>query len=172
MDEGKKILWRSLLLTILIFVVGILLNHLFDAFRISIIEDVMAVHEIDSEAYNVERFFTETFGGEKCEVMVARISDLKKEIRRVGEDLGSYSRYSFFRRKDYDYLKRKYFLLELRFLSLIEKLNKECGKPSAITPTESGRRRVGRCYGMWTPSSGGCSTGGRHRTPANPCRSW
>jgi len=129
MDEGKKILWRSLLLTILIFTVGILLNHLFDAFRISIIEDVMAVHEIDSEAYNVERFFTETFGGEKCEVMVARISDLKKEIRRVGEDLGSYSRYSFFRRKDYDYLKRKYFLLELRFLSLIEKLNKECGKP-------------------------------------------
>lgn len=129
MDERKKILWWSLLLTILIFAAGILLNHLFDAFRISIIEDVMMAHEIDSEAYRVERFFTETFGGEACEIMIGRISDLKKEVRKVGEDLGSYSRYSFFRKKDYDYLKRKYFLLELRFLALIQKLNKECDKP-------------------------------------------
>jgi len=129
MDERTSILWRSLLLTILIFAVGILINHLFDTFRISIIENVMASHEIDSDAYKVERFFTENFGGEKCEIMEARISDLKTEIRKVGEDLGSYSRFSFFRQKDYDYLKRKYFLLEFRFLALIETLNKECDKP-------------------------------------------
>jgi hypothetical protein len=129
MDERTKILGRSLLLTILIFTIGILLNHTFDSFRISIIEDVMISHEIDTEAYRVERFFTETFGEEQCEIMVARISDLKKEIRKVGEDLGSYSRFSFFRKKDYDYLKRKYFLLELRFLALIQRLNKECDKP-------------------------------------------
>ncbi len=129
MDERTKILGRSLLLTILIFAAGILLNHTFDAFRISIIEDVMIAHEINTEAYRVERFFTETFGEEQCDIMVARISDLKKEVRKVGEDLGSYSRFSFFRRKDYDYLKRKYFLLELRFLALIQKINKECDKP-------------------------------------------
>jgi hypothetical protein len=129
MDEKTKILGRSLLLTILIFAAGILLNHTFDAFRISIIEDVMTTHEINTEAYRVERFFTETFGEEQCDMMVARISDLKKEVRKVGEDLGSYSRFSFFRRKDYDYLKRKYFLLELRFLALIQKINKECDKP-------------------------------------------
>ncbi len=129
MDERTQILWRSLILTLLIFAVGILLNHLFDFFRISTIESVMITHEIDTEAYRVERFFTETFGGEKCEIMIGRIADLKTEIRKVGEDLSSYSRFSFFRRKDYDYLKRKYFLLELRFLALIQRLNKECGKP-------------------------------------------
>ncbi len=129
MNEKTKILLRSLLLTILIFATGILLNHYFDTFRISIIEEVIMTHEIDSEAYRVERLFTETFGGDTCEVMVARISDLKKEVRKVGEDLGSYSKFSFFRQKDYDYLKRKYFLLEFRFLALIEKLNKECDKP-------------------------------------------
>ncbi|MEM3154069.1 MAG: hypothetical protein QW165_00685 [Candidatus Woesearchaeota archaeon] len=129
MDDKKTILLRSLLLTILIFTTGILINHVFDVFRISIIEDVMIAHEIDTEAYRVEQFFTETFGGEHCEIMVSRIADLKQEIRKVGEDLGSYSRFSFFRKKDYDYLKRKYFLLELRFLALIEKLNRECDKP-------------------------------------------
>jgi hypothetical protein len=129
MDKRIQILWRSLLLTILIFAIGILLNHAFDTFRISIIEEVMIAHEIDRDAYQAEQFFTEAFGGEACDIMVARISDLKKEIRKVGEDLGSYSRFSFFRRKDYDYLKRKYFLLELRFLALIQKLNKDCDKP-------------------------------------------
>ncbi len=129
MNKQKRILLQSLFLTILIFAVGILLNHTFDFFRISIIEEVMQAHEIDSEAYRVEKLFTEEFGGEACEIIVARIADLKKEIRKVGEDLGSYSRYSFFRRKDYDYLKRKYFLLELRFLALIQKINKECDKP-------------------------------------------
>ncbi|MBW2969870.1 hypothetical protein KY319_01980 [Candidatus Woesearchaeota archaeon] len=129
MDERKKILWRSLFLTILIFAIGIMLNHVFDSFRISIIETVMTEHEISSESYRAERFFTETFGGDTCEIMVTRISDLKKEIRKVGEDLGTYSRFSFFRRKDYDYLKRKYFLLEFRFLALIQRLNQECDKP-------------------------------------------
>lgn len=129
MDERKKIIWRSLLLTILIFTIGILLNHAFDTFRIEIIEDVMIKHEIDTEAYQAERFFTDTFGGEACEIMITRISDLKKEIRQVGEDLGSYSRFSFLRKHDYDYLKRKYFLLQLKFLALIKKLNKECDKP-------------------------------------------
>jgi len=129
MDERKRVLWRSLFLTILIFAIGILLNHGLDVFRIATITDVMRVHEIDTAAYQTERFFTETFGGEQCEVMVARISDLKSEIRKVGEDLSAYSRFSFFRKKDYDYLKRKYFLLELKFFSLIQKLNRECDHP-------------------------------------------
>lgn len=129
MDERKRILWTSLLLTILIFAIGILLNHWLDVFRISTIVDVMRNHEIDSEAYQVESFFTEEFGGEECAIMESRIGDLKDEIRIVGEDLGTYSRFSFFRKKDYDYLKRKYFLLEFSFLSLIQKLNRECDNP-------------------------------------------
>jgi len=128
MANHKNVLWRSLLLTILIFAIGILLNHAFDFFRIATIENVMEVHEIDSEAYRVERFFTETFEEEYCDIMVSRIKQLKEEIRQVGEDLGTYSRFSFFRRHDYDYLKRKYFLLELRFLATIQKLNDDCGK--------------------------------------------
>ncbi len=129
MDDRRSILWQSLLLTVLIFSVGILLNHFFDVFRISTINDVMNEHELDREAYAVEHLFAENFGEETCEVMTARIFDLKEEIRKVGEDLGSYSRFSFFRKKDYDYLKRKYFLLELRFFSLVKEANNDCGKP-------------------------------------------
>lgn len=128
MDERRVVLWRSLLLTVLIFAVGILINHGFDAVRIETIVGVMRAHEIDSDSFQVERMFAREFGGEECAVLASRIADFKSEIRKVGEDLGSYSRFSFFRKKDYDYLKRKYFLLELRFLGLVLKTNEECGR--------------------------------------------
>jgi hypothetical protein len=124
-----RIIVSSLFLTILIFAIGILLNYGLDFIRIGAIADVMSQHELNTAAYLAEQDFTDTFGGNRCDVMNARIAQLKEEIRLVGADLGSYSAFSFFKKKDYDYLKRKYFLLELRFLSLIEQLNKECNKP-------------------------------------------
>jgi hypothetical protein len=123
------IVLSSLFLTILIFALGILLNYALDFFRIDTIADVIAQHELDTTAYVVEQEFTDLFGGNRCEIMGTRIAQLKEEIRKVGADLGSYSSFSFFKKKDYDYLKRKYFLLELRFLTLIEQLNKECNRP-------------------------------------------
>lgn len=123
------IILSSLILTVLIFALGILLNYGLDFVRIDTIVDVMSRHELDTTAYLVEQEFTDSFGGNRCELMNSRIAQLKEEIRKVGTDLGSYSSFSFFKKKDYDHLKRKYFLLELRFLTLIEQLNQECSRP-------------------------------------------
>ena len=123
------IILSSLILTVLIFALGILLNYGLDFVRIDTIVDVMSRHELDTTAYMVEQEFTDSFGGNRCELMNSRITQLKEEIRKVGTDLGSYSSFSFFKKKDYDHLKRKYFLLELRFLTLIEQLNQECNRP-------------------------------------------
>jgi hypothetical protein len=123
------IIVSSFFLTVLIFALGILLNYAMDFVRIDTIADVMSRHELDATAYIAEQEFTDSFGGNRCQIMNARIAQLKEEIQKVGADLGSYSGYSFFKKKDYDYLKRKYFLLELRFLTLIEQLNKECNRP-------------------------------------------
>jgi len=128
MKKHKNIFLTSLLLTILIFITGILLNYGMDFVRINIISDVMISHELSTESYVIEQEFINTFGGARCDVMNKRIASLKDEIRQVGADLGSYSRFSFFKKKDFDYLKRKYFLLELEFLNHIENLNKECGQ--------------------------------------------
>ncbi len=123
------IILSSLFLTMLIFAFGILLNYGMDFIRIDTIASVMSQHELDTTAYVAEQEFTDSFGGNRCEAMGTRIAQLKEEIRKVGADLGSYSSFSFFKKKDYDYLKRKYFLLELRFLTLIEQLNQECNRP-------------------------------------------
>ncbi|MBW3018861.1 hypothetical protein KY329_01585 [Candidatus Woesearchaeota archaeon] len=125
----KNVLWQSFVLTVLIFCLGIVLNYGLDFLRINAIVDVMQEHELDRSAYQAEDLFAEVFEGNRCSAMSSRIAELKQEIRQVGEDLGSYSRFSFFKKKDFDYLKRRYFLLQLRFFSLIQKVNSECGDP-------------------------------------------
>lgn len=125
--KHQNVLLNSFLLTCLIFAAGILLNYGLDFIRIDAISSVMSSHELSTQAYLLEQEMIDSFGGDKCETMDARISGLKEEIRQVGNDLSSYSRFSFFKKKDFDYLKRKYFLLELKFFSLVQEYNKDCG---------------------------------------------
>ena len=126
--KHKNVLLNSFLLTCLIFAAGILLNYGLDFIRIDAINTVMSGHELSTQAYLLEQEMAGLFGGNKCATMDVRISGLKEEIRQVGADLSSYSRFSFFKKKDFDYLKRKYFLLELRFFSLVQKYNQDCGR--------------------------------------------
>ena len=127
--NSKNVLIMSLVLTIVIFALGILLNYGLDFIRMDSIMGVITEHELSTDAYLAEALFSDVFDSNKCTVMNARINSLKKEVQKVGVELGSYSRFSFFNRKDFDYIKRKYFLLELQFLSLITKINTECNNP-------------------------------------------
>jgi len=124
----KSIFFTSLIITIAIFSIGILINYSLDYIRIDAILDTVENHELDVYSYLIQQEFIDTFGGDKCEFMHSKVNDLKEELTQVGVDLSNYGGKSFFKKKDFDYLKRKYFLLELNFYSLIKKLNKECGK--------------------------------------------
>jgi hypothetical protein len=129
MNKKHSIILKSLLITILIFSTGAILNHFFDFYRINEINSVMRDHELDADAYRVERLFTEVFDEEACDIMTARFFGLKEEIKKVGTDLGTYSRFSIFRKTDYDALKREYILLQLKFYALLKQLNTDCGQP-------------------------------------------
>ncbi|MEM4268449.1 MAG: hypothetical protein QXK37_06505 [Candidatus Woesearchaeota archaeon] len=122
-----KIFIISFIVTSLIFILGIATNYIFDFARIDEIESVIAAHEIDSESYLLEKETVESMRGDKCQVMTNRMIDLKNEIHQVGAELTNYGSKTMFKKEDLDYLKREYFLLQLNFLTIINKLNKECG---------------------------------------------
>ncbi len=124
----KSIFLTSLVITVVIFSIGLLINYSLDYMRIDVILDTVETHELDIRSYLIQQEFIDTFGGDKCEFMHSKVNDLKEELKQVGVDLSNYGGKSFFKKKDFDYLKRKYFLLELNFYNLIERLNKECGK--------------------------------------------
>ena len=119
----------SFLLTFLIFVLGILFNYYLDFYRISEIQDILSYYEIDTAAYYSEQDFFEQVGGSTCAALDRRIMNLKSEIRKVGSDLASYSSFSWFKKRDYDFLKRKYFLLQIQFFTLLKDLGSTCDTP-------------------------------------------
>lgn len=125
----KHVFLSSLLITIAIFSIGVITSYLLDYARVAEVTSVMDEHELDTAAYVLNQQFLESFGGNKCDSMISGMYELKKEIVKVGTDLSNYgSKSIIFRNKDFDYLKRKYFLLELKFYSMINNLNDECGK--------------------------------------------
>jgi len=128
----KNIVARCFYLTVLIFILGIIINYGVDFVRIDSISDSIKEHELRTESFSVETSFLETVGGNNCDVLDRNMRDLTKELRDVGSKLGSYSGFSWFNRNDFDYLKRKYFLLELRLYSLVLDLNNECAHPYAV----------------------------------------
>lgn len=122
----RKVFLISLLLTLLVFLIGIIANYILDSFRYSEIEKEIENYEIDTTAYYLEREFVGAIGQDKCAVMTKRFFDLKEEVHDVGQALTKYKHRTFFAKVDFDYLKRHYFLLELKFYVLINKLNEEC----------------------------------------------
>ncbi|MFH0979084.1 MAG: hypothetical protein V1837_07335 [Candidatus Woesearchaeota archaeon] len=98
-----------------------------DFVRIAEITKVIEKNELDSEAYFLQQDFLAVSGANQCAQIEQRLTSLKEEVRKVGIDLSNYGSKGFFKKKDYDYLKRKYFLLELQFLTLVNGVNDRCG---------------------------------------------
>jgi len=113
----------SFFMTVIVFAIGFLLNYGLDFARIDEVTNIMAEHEMSRDSFIVQ---TNYIGS--CNSMTEKLGDLKGEISKVGTDLSNYGKISFFRKKDFDYLKRKYFLLELRFYTIIQELNARCGQ--------------------------------------------
>lgn len=128
MNQHKHIFLTSFLLTLTVFTVGILLSYGLDFLRVDQVLFVMQSQELDTEAYLLEKSFIEEFGGDVCASLNDRIYELKSELSNVGADLTNYGGKTLFKKTDFDYLKRKYFLLEIKLYTLINDLNTRCGQ--------------------------------------------
>lgn len=123
----KSIFLTSLFFTVIIFCAGLLVSYFLDYARIGSVLSSIQDNELGAEAYFLEGDFAESFNADKCVSMNERIYDLKKELVKVAQDLSNYGSKSLFKKWDFDYLKRRYFLLELRFYNLVNSLNQKCG---------------------------------------------
>jgi len=123
----RSIFFTSLIFTIIIFSFGLLLTYFLDYARISSVLGSIQQNELNAEAYFLEERFADLFNSDKCSSMNERIYDIKKEMVKVAQDLSNYGSKSLFKKNDFDYLKRRYFLLELRFYGLVNNLNEKCG---------------------------------------------
>ncbi len=122
----KTILLISLSIAILVFVAGIMLGYTLDNLRSNEILKQLRQSELNTESYLIHEAFIDAFGGDECTSLALRVKDMQSLVAKTGLQLTDYSDKSISKNKDFDYLKRKYFLLEIKFLTLIERLKNKC----------------------------------------------
>jgi hypothetical protein len=108
-------------------VIGYIVNYNLDFWRYDKIQETIEIQELGTQNYYLEKSFINIIGEDHCEVITRRLNALKSEIRNIGNDLTNYGKGTIFKKHDFDYLKRKYFLLELNLYNLIMTQNEKCG---------------------------------------------
>lgn len=83
--------------------------------------------ELNSESFLVEQQLIETFGSD-CVFSQGRLSDLSKQLWNLGKLLDDDSAKSELGESGYDYLKRKFHLMQIKTYSLYKRIEESCGK--------------------------------------------
>ncbi len=124
----KHIFITSLITAIVIFSSGILVGWVLDDYRTDEVLDTIKTNELNSQSYMIEQTFLENVGdGEiSCEVLTPRIENIGKELGETGQELQIYGSASDFKKDEFEYLKRRYFLMEINFYNLITQYRDAC----------------------------------------------
>ncbi len=122
----KHLFLTALVLAILVFLSGILLGYSLDKLRVNDIVSLVKQNELNMESYILEQDFLDAIGGESCGLLEPRFKDLSESLANIGNTLTSYEKSKLFKKADYDYLKAKYFNLEIQAYLLALKLKKQC----------------------------------------------
>jgi len=123
----KKIFGKTLVITTLVFVAGILVGYYIDNLRSGDVFDTLSTSELDAQSYLTEKEFFDKFGKYNCQSSSNRLSSLAKELGEIGYYIVSFEKKNVFKQKDYDYLLRKYFLLQVRTYTLFNEMKENCG---------------------------------------------
>ncbi len=126
MTLPKHIFIISLLITIVVFIGGLFLGWNLDSYRTSDLLTELRQNELDTESYLIEDAFWESYGGEDCNFVELRLNSISLQLVELGQDLNSYQNKNIFHENEFQYLARRYFLLEIKGYVLYNDLKKKC----------------------------------------------
>lgn len=123
----KYVVATSFVIATAIFVAGILLGSYLDRYRINDAIDALQADELNTESYGVEQQFMEYVGDNDCSLLKTRLIDMSKKLGDIGQRLSLYESNSLsFKKAEYEYLKRRYFVLEARTYTYELQMKKKC----------------------------------------------
>ena len=126
MDNPKPIFVTSLIITVSIFAAAVMISLTLDFVREQKLQAVIVANELSTESYLLERAFLEENSNDSCGALHGRIENIRNELQGIRENLNTYRGRSSLKQKDFDYLKRKYFLLEISSYLLVQEWSNHC----------------------------------------------
>ncbi|MFH1637987.1 MAG: hypothetical protein ABIB71_06185 [Candidatus Woesearchaeota archaeon] len=123
----KKLFLMSAIITLVVFLTGMILGWSLDRFKESEVLTNMEVNELNTNSYLLEQSFIEK-SENVCEILHSRVGNIRYTLTKIGAQLPSSEESSLSSEANLDILKRKYFLSEVQFLLLLKDLNEKCGQ--------------------------------------------
>lgn len=118
----------SLIITVVVFCSGTALGWTLDNFKVNSLLNSVKQNDLNAESFALESSFIQGFGGDYCTILDERVENLQQDIITTGKELSTWGgNRKTLKESDFAYLKRKYFLLEARFLLLLQNMEKSCG---------------------------------------------
>ncbi|PIZ49031.1 hypothetical protein COY28_06705, partial [Candidatus Woesearchaeota archaeon CG_4_10_14_0_2_um_filter_57_5] len=122
----QTVLLGSLAITLVVFFAGIGLNYVFDFYRLEEVTRVVGMQQLATDSYLLHDQANIAYGLDRCTLLGDRVTELRKSTQKVGIDLQNYGVLSYFKKQDFDYLRRQYYLLELQLYALVQEYDAQC----------------------------------------------
>ncbi len=121
-------LLTAFLITLFIFAAGTYVGFLLDGFRISQSQQLVEDVDLDTQSYIIESKFFDTFGANDCNLLAQRMQLLGDNLGELGRTLARYDAKKLSKGKEYQTLRRKYFLFEIQAYTLRKQMSELCPK--------------------------------------------
>lgn len=108
----KDLFVTALVLVIVLFLSGFFVGFFWDKMRLGYSDSLVGISALDTESFLVEQDFVNAFNANVS--IEDRLLDINRRIGKLGEMLVEYDAKKMSNSEEYNALKRKYFLLELK----------------------------------------------------------
>ena len=132
MAKTKHIFLITVVLLLLIFIMGMLIGRRMGGSRVDEITALINANELNTESYLIEQELMENFEQDNCLLANARISSLSSELWKIGKSLSPADAEQKLGTSNYDFMKRKFHLMQIRTYILLYKLNQHCSNTGNV----------------------------------------
>lgn len=121
----KQVFVATLLLLVVVFAIGVIVGNSFSNPELKEINKVIRNSELSTESYLIEQEMFKGFEN-NCELSQIRLSSLSNELWKLGKLLASPTAKQDLGDYQYDFLKRKYHLMQIKIFVLHYQLKNDC----------------------------------------------
>lgn len=132
-DRYKKhLLLTTVALLIFVFVSGILLGRTIGNIESGQVNEFVKENELNTESYLIEQELIENFDQNNCELAAVRIDDISNELANIGRRLTTEDAKETLGEENFNFLKRKFHLMQIKTYILFKRLTDSCNVSSDI----------------------------------------
>jgi len=118
---------KVLATTALVFLVGLGLGFSLDTGRINYLAEELRSTNLETESFvTSQEYLEQASGDDYCRLMEDQITRISQQTTELGTDLQDFGSAGMFRERDYEFLQRRYYVYQTRFMLMLEDYRTRC----------------------------------------------